>query len=106
MIAQYARHEEEWVPVSDWGRAEKARREAQQPVKRAKVVKIREPRVKKPKQPAARRAGRPVGPFVSAMKCEKCETMIRSDNTKGLCQKHSKELWNLSMKGKRGKKAA
>lgn len=111
------KQEEIWEPCSDWGRSMKPYLDQ---VKRQAVVVIRKPRpeveraerprrirVHVPKKPTGRPVGHPKGlAFISDRKCEKCETYIRMDNTKGLCQKHSKQLWNLSMKGKRGKAAA
>jgi hypothetical protein len=115
MLGRFKKQEFIWEPISEWGRKMKADRERMNivtvilnpkpkvgPAERPKRIRVRKPKA---------RTGKPVGHpkgvvFISDRKCSMCDTCIRTDNAKGLCQKHSKQMWNLSMKGKRGKKAA
>jgi hypothetical protein len=96
---QFKSQEEKWEPMSEWGRSF-ADYLANRP-KMKIVSKARAPRVREKRQSTGRPSGRPVGPFVSNRKCDKCETPIRRDNTTGLCQRHYKQSQNAKARGKR-----
>lgn len=96
------KQEEEWIPISDWGRSMKSYLDQV----KVKAVMVTKPKAKRQHVYRPRpRTGRPPGhqkgvPFTSSRKCAKCDTCIRSDNKYGLCQKHTKQQWQQEHRAK------